>query len=252
MDRFAGRVAIVTGVSSGIGEQITEQLVKAGVVVVGVARRQQRLTELAARLASEKGKLHPIAADFSREDEIHRVYKWVDDNLGGVSVIVNNAAVLTLVALQNLDVSTVQQVVNLNLTSVMLSCREALLSMKKHAIKDGHIININSVAGHIVLNMSPQYSTTVYAASKHAITAFCKGLRYDVQAMEGFKIRVTSISPGAVATEMLPGEYVNSLEDVEDVLKAKDVADAVCYVLSCPRSVEISELTIRPTGEKAS
>ncbi|KAK3920846.1 Farnesol dehydrogenase, partial [Frankliniella fusca] len=247
MDRFAGRVAVVTGASCGIGAQIAEQFVKAGILVVGVARREQLLTELAARLEGEKGKLYPVAADLTREEDIRRLYEWVDDNLGGVSVVVNNAGMLTLTPLQDLDAATVQNVVSLNLTGVMLSCREAILSMKKHGIKDGHIININSVAGHFIHNYQP-LSTSVYAPAKHGITALCKALRYDVQALEGYKIRVTSVSPGAVATEMLPKEYTSSMKEI---LQPQDVADAVCYVLSCPPSVEIAELTIRPTGEKA-
>ncbi|KAJ1527932.1 hypothetical protein ONE63_007866 [Megalurothrips usitatus] len=249
MDRFAGRVALVTGVSSGIGAVVAELLVRAGVAVVGVARREQRLQELAAKLAGEKGKLHPLPADLSRPEEVRRVYQWVEDNLGGVAIVVNNAAVLSLVPLQDTDAAAVQQLVNTNLTSVMLSCREALQSMKKHGTKDGHIINVNSIAGHRAINITP-YSVTAYGATKHGITALSQGLRYDAQMMEGFKIRVTSISPGSVSTEMTPPQTLEYMKDPDDILKATDVAEAILYVLSCPPAVEISELTIHATRER--
>lgn len=248
MERFSGRVALVTGVSSGIGEQVARLLVKEGLVVVGVARRQQRLTELAAALADGRGTLHPLVADVSREDEVRRVYQWIDDNLGGVTVVVNNAAVLSLQPVQDMDVATMMQLINTNVAGVMLSCREALLSMKKHHIKDGHIVNINSLAGHEVLNVAP-YSMSAYAATKHAVTALCRGLRFDAHQMTGHKIRVTSISPGNVSTEMTPKGVVESLQDPEGILKPADVANAVLYALSCPQCVEISELTIHPTGD---
>ncbi|XP_052127125.1 farnesol dehydrogenase-like [Frankliniella occidentalis] len=100
MERFAGRVAVVTGASSGIGAQLAEDLVRAGMVVVGVARRLERMQALAAALAGLRGRLEPLQADLSCADELRRVFTWVDDNLGGISVLVNNAAVATQVAIQ--------------------------------------------------------------------------------------------------------------------------------------------------------
>ncbi|KAE8740496.1 hypothetical protein FOCC_FOCC014001 [Frankliniella occidentalis] len=124
--------------------------------------------------------------------------------------------------------------------------------MKKHGIKDGHIININSVAGHRILAVPGMPGSVIsYSASKHATVALTEGLRADLQVLKasGFRIRVTSLSPGAVQTEMMPDEYVKSLPEADMVLKAKDVSNAALYVLGSPPAVEITELTIRPTGE---
>ncbi|KAJ1519801.1 hypothetical protein ONE63_005054 [Megalurothrips usitatus] len=250
MDRFSGRVAVVTGASSGIGAEIAQDLVRAGLLVVGVARRVERVQALADSLQSAKGKLHPLQADLSVIEEVQRVYQWVEDNLGGVSILVNNAAILTQDATQCVDPLLVQKLVSTNLTCVMISSQEAIKSMQKHDIKDGHIVNINSIAGHAVINPPGQtMSVTAYTSSKYGITAFSKGLRYDLQKIPGFKIRVTSLSPGAVATEMLPEEFVKKLPDHSTVLQANDVSSAVVYALSCPPGVEITELTIQPTGE---
>ena len=260
MDRFVGRVALVTGVTSGIGQEIAKELVRAGLEVVGVGRRQERLEKLTREMANEKGKLHTVAADLSREEDVSRVYKWIDDNLGGVSIVVNNAAVLTTSKLHEMDATTIQQLVNTNLTSVMLSCREAIRNMMKHKISDGHIVNINSIAGHQVVNLNEYpipFSIVAYSATKHAITALCKGLRFDTQ-KEGLRTRITSISPGGVNTEMVQSfssglnaeDLAKSMPMSEDaLLKVSDVSNAVLYVLSCPAGVEITELTIRPTGE---
>lgn len=93
-----------------------------------------------------------------------------------------------------MDAASTEGIVSTNLTTVILCATEAINSMRKHGIKDGHIININSVAGHVVIN-PPDGITSVsaYTATKHAVTALCKGLRFDVQKIPGFKIRVTVV-----------------------------------------------------------
>lgn len=248
MERFAGRVAVVTGASSGIGANIAKDLAEAGMLVVGVARRKDRLEDLAASLSAKgtKGRLEVVQADLSTVEEVHRVFNWVEDNLGGVSVVINSAGVVATNTIQDLDLSEIQNIVTTNVTAVMASCKEAVSSMKKHDIKDGHIININSVAGHVVVNI-PGMSFSAYTATKYAVTAMCKGLRFDVQRIPGFKIRVTSISPGDVNTEM--AHVIYSSDTPECILQTKDVSSAVMYALACPSSVEITELTIQPTGE---
>ncbi|XP_034257041.1 11-beta-hydroxysteroid dehydrogenase-like 6 [Thrips palmi] len=249
MERFAGRVAVVTGASSGIGACIASDLAKAGMVVVGVARRKDRLQDLAASLKAcgATGRLEAVQADLSSVEEVRRVFQWVEDNLGGVSVLVNNAAIAIQKSVQDMDLADIQSIVATNVTSVTVGCKEAIESMKKHGIKDGHIININSVAGHVVIN-TPHLSISLYSATKHAITALCKGLRFDVQRIAGFKIRVTSLSPGAVDTDMVPEEFAKTLPP-DMLLRPADISNGVLYALSCPSSVEITELTIQPTGE---
>ncbi|XP_052130591.1 farnesol dehydrogenase-like isoform X2 [Frankliniella occidentalis] len=239
MERFAGRVAVVTGASSGIGAQIAEDLVRAGMVVVGVARRVDRLQAQAASLAGLRGRLEPLQADLSSTDELRRVFKWVDDNLGGISVLVNNAAILSTVPVPDQDPAQSEKLIATNVTAVLIGCSLGVDSMKKHGIKDGHIININSTAGHRVFGSSGGLngSAVAYCASKHATVALTKGLRADLQALKasGFKIRVT--------------EFASLITDDDMILTTKDVSRAALFVLSLPPAVEITELTIQPTGE---
>ncbi|KAK3927703.1 Farnesol dehydrogenase [Frankliniella fusca] len=252
MERFAGRVAVVTGASSGIGAQIAEDLVRAGMVVVGVARRLERLQALAAKLAGQPGRLEPLQGDVSTTEGVKRVFKWVDDNLGGISVLVNNAAIAAFTPVQDQDPADSERLVSTNFTSVMIGCTLGVTSMKKHGIKDGHIINTNSVAGHrIVVLPGDLVSFVPYCSTKHATVALTEGLRLDLQALKpaGFKIRVTSLSPGAVYTEMLPDAFAQALPEKEMALQPQDVSNAALFALSSPPAVEITEITIRPTGE---
>ncbi|KAK3927702.1 Farnesol dehydrogenase [Frankliniella fusca] len=252
MERFAGRVAVVTGASSGIGAQIAEDLVRAGMVVVGVARRLERLQALAAKLAGQPGRLEPLQGDVSTTEGVKRVFKWVDDNLGGISVLVNNAAVITFTLVQEQDPADSERMVSTNFTAVLISCTLGVTSMKKHGIKDGHIINVNSVGGHRIVRIPGDMGSAIpYTSCKHGTVALTKGLRADLQALKpaGFKIRVTSLSPGAVYTEMIPDEIVDTFKEKEEALQPKDVSNAALFALSSPPAVEITELTIQPTGE---
>ncbi|XP_034243982.1 farnesol dehydrogenase-like [Thrips palmi] len=245
MDHLAGRVAVVTGASSGIGEELALLLARAGLVVVAVARRKQRLKDLAARAAKVKGKLHPFVADMAEAGDVAKLFKWVDTALGGITILVNNAAILPVDPLHDMEPARIQQLVNTNLTAVMLCCHEAMNSMRRHAIKDGHLVNINSILGHTVLNGA--FSATAYAATKHAVTGLTRGLRFDALRIAGFNIRVSGVSPGGVLTDMISPHVPDSMKQV--MLHPKDVAETVMYIISCPPGVEISELVIRHPAE---
>lgn len=239
---------MVTGASSGIGAQLAEDLVRAGLVVVGVARRRERLEALASSLSGLDGRLEVLQADLSSVDEVKRVFKWIDESLGGVTVLVNNAAICPITPTQDQELGVIESAVATNLTAMMVGSNLAVNNMKRFNIKDGHIININSVAGHkIMYSPGQDASVTTYTTTKHGAVAFSNALRFDVQRIHGFKIRVTSLSPGTVRTEMT-SKWVEQLPK-DRVLDPKDVSNAALYVLSCPTTVEISELTIQPQGE---
>uniref|UniRef100_A0A1Q3FR56 Putative dehydrogenase n=1 Tax=Culex tarsalis TaxID=7177 RepID=A0A1Q3FR56_CULTA len=245
MDRWSGKVAIVTGASSGIGSSIVKSLANAGMIVVGLARRVERVEALRNDLKGEttRKRLHAIKCDVSKEEDILEAFRWVEQKLGGVDVLVNNAGVLRdtkLVAPGN--TSDLREVLNTNVMGLVLCSREAFQSMKKRAV-DGHIVHINSVAGHYIPNVP---ILSIYPASKFAVTALTETMRREFSA-EGTKVKVTSISPGVVRTEMVPTE----MRQVSDypMLEAEDIAAAVLYAVGTPPRVQIHELTIRPVGE---
>ncbi|KAJ8929472.1 hypothetical protein NQ314_017852 [Rhamnusium bicolor] len=251
MDRWVGKVAIVTGASSGIGAAISEQLVKEGLQVVGLARRQERIEEQSKKLAGGKGKLHAIKADISKEDDVLKAFRWVKENLGPIHILINNAGIVQFTSLSDGDTELWKKVLDLNVIGLCIATREAVRDMKKNNI-NGHIVHINSIAGHKVPNIP---SFNIYPASKFAVTALAETLRLELNNAKS-KIKITSISPGATETEFIESSNINPADDgqlskaFKTVLKSEDVADAIIYALSTPPHVQIQELTIKPINEE--
>ncbi|XP_021929736.1 farnesol dehydrogenase-like [Zootermopsis nevadensis] len=249
MERWSGRVAVVTGASAGIGEAITQELVKKGLKVVGLARRVDRVEALKNSLKSATGKLYPLKCDVSKESEVREAFKWIKTNVGGVDILVNNAGVASFSNLIDGPTELWRKIFDLNVLGLSVCTKEALQSMKESGVDDGHIIHINSVVGH---KPPSNVGIAMYSASKHAVTALTEGLRREL-VKQNSKIRVSSVSPGAVRTEIaeasaFPKEAFESLGNMP-YLNSKDIADAVIYVLGTPPHVQIHELTIKPIGE---
>lgn len=188
MERWQGKVAIVTGASSGIGAATVKELVKAGMVTVGLARRVEQIEALKADLPTELAcNLYAFKCDVAKEDDILEAFKFVEDKFGGMDVLVNNAG-----AYENVDLlaagntRTLRQSLDVNVLGLALCSREAFLSMKKRSV-DGHIIHINSIEGHKV----PCYpGANLYPATKHAVTAITETMRNEMR-NAGTKIKVT-------------------------------------------------------------
>ncbi|KAJ8971421.1 hypothetical protein NQ317_018156 [Molorchus minor] len=244
MDRWVGKVAVVTGASGGIGGAIAEQLVEKGLKVAGLDRRKERLDELTKKLANKKGKLYPIKTDISKEEDILNAFKWIKENLGPVHILVNSAGILEMGnTLTDGDTETWRAVFNVNVLGLCIVTREAVRDMKANKV-DGHIIHINSWAGH---QAHPCTEVNVYSASKYAVTALAETLRLELNSQKS-RIKITSLSPGAVLTELAARVLDKSIETMgkDKILDAQDIADAVVYALSTPPHVQIQELTITP------
>lgn len=192
MDRWLGKTAVVTGASAGIGAAITVELANAGLNVVALARRKDRVEVLKAKVSkSSSGSIHALKCDVTNEQEISDAFAWVEKHLGGVDILVNNAGILRNGTLVDKDNSqNIQDVVNTNILGVVYCSREAFQSMKKRDVA-GHIININSIVGHKVpFLVGSLGSLNIYPATKHAITAYTECLRQDLL-IEKTKIKVT-------------------------------------------------------------
>jgi len=244
-----GKVAMVTGASSGIGKAISEKLVEAGVKVIGVARRQEQLENIAENLVSKKGKFYPLRGDVSKEEDILEAFKYTKKNVGPVSILINNAGLIRKSFLSESSTRDWMDVFNVNVLASCIAAREAIKHMKESNI-DGHIVYMNSIAGHRIPNL-PKFNN--YTASKYAITALSETLRLELSAL-GSKIKVTSLSPGNVGTEVLDNtemteEQIDRLKKLPR-LETEDIANATLFVLSTPKHVQIPELGIQPVGEK--
>jgi NADP-dependent 3-hydroxy acid dehydrogenase YdfG len=240
-----GRVALVTGASSGIGEATALALAAAGAKTAIVARRADRLTALAKRIAEQGGEALALGADISLEAEAARVLGEVETRFGGLDILVNNAGVMLLSPVAEAAIADFRRMIEVNLFGLMTLSRLALPIMKRGGA--GHFVNISSVAGRVA---NP--GSAGYAATKFGVGAFSESLRREVYKD---KIRVTVIEPGAVATELTdhltnPGMKAAVAEmrkTMTEPLQSEDIAAAVLYAVTQHPRVNVNEILIRPT-----
>uniref|UniRef100_A0A668VFZ3 Dehydrogenase/reductase SDR family member 11 n=1 Tax=Oreochromis aureus TaxID=47969 RepID=A0A668VFZ3_OREAU len=255
MERWRGRVALVTGASVGIGAAIAVELVRLGMKVVGCARDVGKIQKLAAECqsAGHPGVLVPFKCDLTNEEEILAMFAAIKEQHRGVDVCINNAGLAHPEPLLSGKTSSWKNMMDVNVFGLSICAREAYQSMKERHVDDGHIININSVCGHHVM---PHADLHFYTATKFAVTALTEGLRQELRA-ENTHIRATSISPSLVKTEFPLRLYSNNPDIKARVfsaykpLEAKDVVNAVIYVLSAPPHVQIGEVQMLATEQKS-
>lgn len=192
MLRLAGKVAIVTGASVGIGATLTVNLLKAGVKVVGLARRVELIEELRERVpAPLAGALHPIKCDLTQESDILAAFEYTDRKLGGADILINNAAVVHLPGnfVDANNTAAMREVLDTNVLGLVLCTREAFLSMKRRGV-NGHVIMLSSVCGRFVPCLPGAGSLNMYVASKHALTAITEQMRQEFQNLDT-RIRIS-------------------------------------------------------------
>lgn len=245
-DNIEGKVAVITGASSGLGEAAARLLSAQGAAVVLGARRVDRIRALADEIAANGGKALAVETDVTDRDQVRRLVDAAVEAHGRVDVLINNAGLMPQSLLERLKVDEWDRMIDVNLKGVLYGIAAALPHMRRQ--KGGQIINVSSVAGHKV---GP--GSAVYAATKHAVRALSEGLRQEVKP---HNIRTTVISPGAVATE-LPNTIsdpdvagrVNQLYE-QVAIPADSFARAVAFAISQPEDVDINEILFRPTRQE--
>jgi NADP-dependent 3-hydroxy acid dehydrogenase YdfG len=246
-DRLAGKVALVTGASSGIGEATALALADAGATVAIAARRSDRLEALAKRILDQGGKVLAITANVSDESQVRAMVQKTHVEYGRVDVLVNNAGVMLLGMIDGANTEDWRRMINTNVLGLMYATHAVLPIMKAQGT--GHIVNISSVAGRFA-----NAGTGVYNATKWAVGAFSESLRKEVYQNN---IRVTIIEPGLVATE-LP-QHITDLGAKEraqqfygsvKTLESEDIAAAIAYAVTQPPHVNVNEILIRPTEQE--
>ncbi|XP_011306997.1 dehydrogenase/reductase SDR family member 11 [Fopius arisanus] len=242
MDRWIGKIAVITGASSGIGLTTAKALVQSGMIVVGLARRKDRMETEMNDMPEARGKFHAIQCDVSNDNDVVESFKWIKNNVGKVQVLINNAGILVKGKFTDLENATLQNIINVNVMGTVFCAREALKVIQADNLP-GHIININSIVGHRAVKPERE-DINIYIASKHAITGFSETL---VREVMGQNIRVTSISPGLVQTNLMGPVDLTKLG--LPVLQPKDVADSIIHVLGKPQNVQVKELIITSLGE---
>ncbi|HXG14238.1 MAG TPA: SDR family oxidoreductase [Candidatus Nitrosotenuis sp.] len=242
-----GKVAIVTGASSGIGYATAQALSKAGAKVAIGARRTDKLDELKNEITKTGGEVLVQKLDVTKKSDCDAFVDTVIKKWGTVDILVNNAGLMPLSFFKNLKVDEWNQMIDVNIKGVLYCTAAAIPYML--AKKSGHIVNISSVAGRIVFPAG-----SVYCATKHAITALSEGLRQEFS--QRANIRVTCIEPGVVATELtntITDESLKSFVEMSkkmESLRSEDIANAIIYAVESPPHVNVNEILIRPTTQE--
>ena len=244
-NNIAGKVVVITGASSGLGEATARLLSAQGATVVLGARRIERLQKLADELTANGGQAFALATDVTDHNQVKSLVDAAVRKYGRIDVMINNAGLMPHSPLERLKIDDWNRTIDVNIKGVLYGIAAALPHMKQQ--KAGHIINVSSVAGHKV---TP--NGAVYCATKHAVRALSEGLRVEVKP---YNIRTTIISPGAVATD-LPGSITEP--DVaagiskfykETAIPADSFARTVAFAMSQPDDVDINEILFRPTSQ---
>jgi len=241
----SGKVVVITGASSGLGECTARHLSALGAILVLGARRVERLQSLVSDLEKQGGKAVAVETDVTRKEQVEALIKTAVDKFGRVDVLLNNAGLMQQSRLDSLKTDEWDNMIDVNLKGTLYGIAAALPYMQ--AQKSGHIINVSSVAGHKV---TPAGS--VYCATKHAVRAISEGLRSEVKE---WNLRTTIISPGAVATELT--DHITEKEigqGMRDFYKQHAVgpdsfARIVEFAISQPAEVDINEILYRPTSQ---
>jgi len=243
---IGGKVVVITGASSGLGEAAARLLSAQGAAVVLGARRAERLRSLADELAASGGTAKVLTTDVSDRFQVQALVDAAVQAHGRIDVMINNAGLMPQALLERLQVDEWDRMIDVNIKGVLYGIAAALPHMQRQ--KSGHFINVSSVAGHKV-----NVGAAVYAATKFAVRALSEGLRQEVKP---YNIRTTVISPGAVATE-LPDSVTDpqAAERIRNfyaasAIPADSFARTVAFAISQPDEVDINEIIFRPTRQE--
>lgn len=241
-----GKVVLITGASSGIGEATARYLAACGASVSLAARRQEKLTQLVADITQAGGKASAFTTDVRQQAQVEALVQGTIATFGRLDVVFNNAGVFLLSKLESRHYAEWEQMIDVNLKGMLYAIGAALPHFA--AQQSGHFINVSSIAGHFVYPAS-----AVYSATKFAVRAVSEGLRQEVKP---YNIRTTILSPGLIRSEinahMSDNDARTHMEELARIAIAPEaVARAVAYAIEQPAEVDINEIILRPTAQLA-
>jgi NADP-dependent 3-hydroxy acid dehydrogenase YdfG len=246
--KLAGKVALVTGASSGIGEATALALAAAGAAVAISGRRAERLSALVAKIEAAGGKALALPGDVAVEADATQSVEDTVAQLGRIDILVNSAGVNEAGGVEALSMDLWRKVIDINLYGTIYTCKAAFEHMKAQG--GGDIINISSTSGRRSAAAFASYST-----SKFGVTGFTESLR---QEGGGVGIRVAIVEPGATETEIASSisdpqwsAAIQSHVTKEGAMKASDIADAILFIVGLPPRANVSQILIRPTIDTA-
>lgn len=239
-----GKVVLITGGSTGLGAEAARHLAAKGARIAVAARRKEKLNEVVAEIAKAGGEARAYQLDVADKVQVKAVVDAVVADFGALNVLINNAGVMPIRPMAEVNTDEWDEMIDVNIKGTLYGIAAALPIFLNQ--ESGHIINLSSVAGIKVF--AP--GGTVYSGTKFAVRAISEGLRQEV----GAKIRVTSIEPGAVDSDLKFSTTGTAQSTVLDFYKiaipASSVARAIAYAIEQPAEVDINEIVLRPTAQE--
>ncbi|MEH0196473.1 SDR family oxidoreductase [Caulobacter sp. CCNWLY153] len=242
-----GKVALVTGASSGIGEGVARKLAAAGVKVGLAARRIDTLNKIVDEITAAGGQATAIEMDVTDTAAVEAGVQSLVATYGSLDILLNNSGLMPLSDIDSLKTDEWRRMIDVNIQGVLNVTAAVLPTMI--AQKNGHIFFTSSIAGRKVFK-----GLSVYCATKHAVSAFAEGLRMEIAPKHN--IRVTSLQPGAVATELYDHitdkDYRQQMDDLAGsmvFLQPEDIAETLLFALKAPDHVDIADMFIMPTQQ---
>ena len=244
-NNISGKVIVITGASSGLGETTARYLASKGANVVLGARREERLQVISEEINAEaKGKAVFVKTDVTQKAQVQNLVDKAINEFGSLDVMVNNAGLMSIAPMSEVKVDEWDRMIDINIKGVLYGIAAALPIFQKQ--ESGHFINISSVAG--VKVFSP--GGTVYSGTKFAVRAISEGLRHEV----GGNIRTTTIEPGLIDSELKYGSsHKESSDFVKDfyeiAIPSNSIARTIAFAIEQPKDVDVNEIVIRPTAQ---
>ncbi|PSH70866.1 oxidoreductase [Phyllobacterium brassicacearum] len=242
-----GKVALVTGASSGIGAATALKLAANGATVGLAARRIDRLSNLQAKIEAGGGTAIAIEMDVVDAASVTAGVEKLASAFGSIDIVFNNAGLMPISDMEALKTDEWHRMVDVNVKGLLNTVAAVLPHMVRQ--KSGHMVNTSSIAGRKVFP-----GLAVYCATKHAVTALSEGMRLELS--KKHNIKITCVQPGAVETELFEhisdGDYrqqMEALKDQMEFLKPEDIADTILYALQAPDRVDIAEVFVMPTQQ---
>lgn len=241
---LTGKVALVTGASSGIGAATALELAKAGATVALSARRADRLAGLVAQIEALGGKALALAGDMAVEAEAIKAVEDTVAQLGSIDILINSAGIMQAGGVEGADLAEFRRVYEINVFGTLYTSAAAVPHMLAQG--GGDIVNVTSLAGR-----KGGAQTNAYSGSKHAANAMTDAMR---QELGNRNIRVSILMPGATETEVATGisnpnwrEAIQAHVTKEGAVQASEIGETIVFMLAMPRHVNISEISVRPT-----
>lgn len=242
-DNIENKVVLITGGGTGIGAEVARLLASRGAKVAIAARRKDKLDEVVAGIVANGGSAKAYSLDVTDKQQVEAVVAAAVADFGRLDVLINNAGLMPIRPMSEVNTDEWDAMIDVNLKGTLYGIAAVLPRFL--AQQGGHIINLSSVAGTKVF--AP--GGTVYSGTKFAVSAITEGLRQEV----GDRIRVTSIAPGAVDSDLKHSTSGTATESILDFYKqaipAASVARAVAFAIEQPADVDINEIVLRPTRQ---